>query len=430
MVLASVQCLHQITTISLFSTTFLQINDIPAYNNDDVSRLLGDAHEATFRFAAVTESPPLSPHPAPASLRHGVQSFNDDYQPQPQSHSPAQQSYSPTQGGLPQDSRDILLTMRRRDPGVSLGILLREPGLTIEVVEPNSPAHHAGLFRLIGHQLTHICGRQVVTVSHVADASRGLRDVDVRLKPKICGVRLRRQIGEAWGFGVDSTTLVVADVMTNSPGMRAGLDDWMGHKITHVDGKYVTQGPELMAILRQQHLRELEVRFCPWSVEEVRTLPNSQPVVEEAEVLLDRSFKLGIGLTQGMAVNDVDPEGPCGEAQIEDYVGWRMTHIDGKPISKSADIAPLVRGRRKVALRFEEAVKGVVLSPDEIVKENVNIQQYREWLERRSVERDYAKAASPERIIYDTKTKWQSQLRASQLSPAPAQFLYTSGKIF
>ena len=423
---------------TLVSRLLRQINDIPAVDNNDISRLSGGT-TSRFRFASNTD--PSPPHPSqgkpPPLLANAPYAGFDSLQRSTHSRGGEPRSKGGPRGLHTNASRtarsepernDVLVQVRRATPDVSLGVDLREPGLTLEKVTSGSPAELAGCRRFIGHQLTHVCGNQVATTVHILEATRGLTTVDLRFKIKPCGLTVRRARGEPWGFGVDALTLEVADVQPGSAADKAGVGDWEGHRVTHLDGVYMASAQDMKEKMKPRDTMELVVRLCPWSVDEVKQLPNSEMEVEEADVFLGEATSLGLGLTKFMVVSDVQPDSAGWEAQLEDYVGWRVTHIDGLPVLTAADVKTLTRGKAVVKIRFAELLRNTVKSPDVLAVENVNQQMYREWLARRSADMEYARQSSPDPVSpLEGRSLLYSRIHSAHTTAAPSTVISSSG---
>eukprot|EP01063_Lacrimia_lanifica_P016230 TRINITY_DN22834_c0_g1_i1.p1 TRINITY_DN22834_c0_g1~~TRINITY_DN22834_c0_g1_i1.p1 ORF type:complete len:480 (+),score=88.35 TRINITY_DN22834_c0_g1_i1:45-1484(+) len=412
------------------------VNDMPVFTVGDVERLTRGL-EAKFRFASLADAVPgdghsynsygddtTPPHPSnyqprpPWNARHGVASphggtLTPEHPSGPGRLANIQTPHEYASGGMdvPGDVGDIVVRIARPSADIPLGIILREPGLTLERVETGSPADRAGLKRLIGHQLTHSGGRYVVMTYDVAATTEGLISIEFRFKPKKCGVVVRRRNHFVpWGFGINAVTLDIVDIIEGGPGDAGGLEHWLGHQVTHVNGLHVKSAFELVSVMGNSNTKELELRFCPWSLEECAQLPISREI-EEVPVAFAPGQSLGMGLSAVMVLVDVVPGSPADQQNLLDYTGWCLTHVDQVPVFTSHDVQAQTANKTTARLRFEEVMVDTLVSPDQLAQENVNISKYREWLSRRSTVRDRAKRAT-------APTKSHTlPLRARQLPP-------------
>ncbi|KAJ9451900.1 hypothetical protein DIPPA_29618 [Diplonema papillatum] len=340
------------------------INDIPVNDQHDIERL-SISNQLKFRFAPVS-APDNSPAPGGA----GSTAAKDVIE------------------------QPIVVVLSRAQKAVPLGIDLREPGLTLEKVDPGSPAAEFGLQRLIGHRLTHCGGRYVLTTSDVMLASEGLSRVEMSFQPWVAGAAVRREhSGISWGFAVNGANLEIIKVEIGSPGDTSGLTQWLGHHITHVNGRLIDSSQDL-AVALQTSPNEIHLRFCPWSVEELAHLPLGGPRIEEVEVFVRPDTSIGLSLHPDMVLENVAPGSPADEAGLQEFFGWRLTHVEGRFVGSIDAIFDALEGQEAAWFRFAELPPESQLSPEEVASENINVQRYREWLKRRTVDRDQARQPS------------------------------------
>ena len=347
------------------------INESPVQDHSDIARLTEGVRQSRFLFSDGSPSPIRS-----RPFYSNTQSQQQQYQQQ------QQQQYQT-------DDNTITTIVKRRTKDVPLGIDLGF-GLTLEEVDDGSPAQMHGLRSLIGHQITHVGGQYALTHEDVVMASQGLTNIEIRFKKEIFGAILRRSSpSDSWGFDVSGINMELQGIKANSPSERSELGRFIGHQVTHINGILLKTPNDLIEAMKGDQ-NQIELRFCPWAVQDLNKHPDGMLDRKEVQIHLYPGVGIGIALSDLMILEDIQPGSPAAEAQISDFIGWKLTHINGTPVNSIGDVVEVTTGLSSCWVRFCEVKKDLVVNPHEIAQSNENLQKYRAWLKKRSAGRERA----------------------------------------
>eukprot|EP01060_Flectonema_neradi_P039933 TRINITY_DN8961_c3_g2_i1.p1 TRINITY_DN8961_c3_g2~~TRINITY_DN8961_c3_g2_i1.p1 ORF type:complete len:451 (+),score=61.34 TRINITY_DN8961_c3_g2_i1:24-1376(+) len=335
------------------------INESPIQDHDDIGRLSNGVRQGRFLFTDASPSPMRSRSNVNTT---SLQQLEDD---------------------------TITVVVKRKTKDVPLGIDLGF-GLTLEEVDDGSPAQVYGLRSLIGHQVTHVGGQYVLTAEDVVLASQGLTSIEFRFRKEIFGAILRRSSPtQSWGFDVSGVNMELQGVKPNTPSQRAELGRFIGHQVTHINNNFLRTPNDLIEAMKGNY-HEIELRFCPWAVQDLHRHPAGMLEKKEVQIQLYPGIGIGMALSDLMILEDIQPGSPADEAQIADFLGWKLTHINSQPVHNISDVVAVTTGLSSCWVRFCEVKKDVVVSPHEIAQNNENLQKYQAWLKKRSADRERA----------------------------------------
>eukprot|EP00756_Hemistasia_phaeocysticola_P044843 Hpha_TRINITY_DN1862_c0_g1::TRINITY_DN1862_c0_g1_i1::g.170510::m.170510 len=320
-------------------------------------------------------------------------------------------------------AQDDVWVIRRHDARVPLGIDLREPGLTVENVRAGSPAHQAGLDKVVGRVVTHVEDHEVFSTADFASLTHGRTKISLRLSANVAGVILKRGSASVpLGFMINRF-LEVADIANGSPADAAGMQAFLGSVVTHVDGQPVNSANEIASACRGK--TDMFLRFGI-SASESGTSEQPQDVQPEVQLngteisegiypgeqvaggdvilkLAEGDSGLGLQLRLMGWVDPDDPDereerfclltgcsddSPAQRAGMERMVGMRITHVDGVRIDSPQELVTMVQGRIVVRLRFASPP-----GPSAHRAESEDVYSYREWISRRQMLRTRAARA-------------------------------------
>eukprot|EP01065_Artemidia_motanka_P001810 TRINITY_DN10848_c0_g1_i1.p1 TRINITY_DN10848_c0_g1~~TRINITY_DN10848_c0_g1_i1.p1 ORF type:complete len:499 (+),score=138.45 TRINITY_DN10848_c0_g1_i1:62-1558(+) len=298
---------------------------------------------------------------------------------------------------------DDVWTVRRHDPRLPLGLDLREPGLTIEQVRKGSPADQAGLARCIGKAVLRVQGHRVNTTADFASLVSGQTSVELSLSEEVAGCLLRRGTPAVpLGFAVSGPYQELVRVDNGSPAHAAGMQDFVGTSVTHVDGQVIQTAEDIARACRGK--LQMFLRFGPlpdWDEDDEEEEAAAGKTFHETggvrEVELDISDKDSKGLgMQLRAMAWVDPEDPDEQEErylvlsavledtpaqfggLQSMVGQRLSHVDGIPVSSPQEVVAIAGAKSTVRLRFRPQP-----APSEFRAEPDDVSAYREWMQRR-----------------------------------------------
>eukprot|EP01062_Namystynia_karyoxenos_P006361 TRINITY_DN12223_c0_g1_i2.p1 TRINITY_DN12223_c0_g1~~TRINITY_DN12223_c0_g1_i2.p1 ORF type:complete len:693 (+),score=173.18 TRINITY_DN12223_c0_g1_i2:160-2238(+) len=155
-----------------------------------------------------------------------------------------------------------------------------------------------------------------------------------RLPPGLEEVQLAKGAGEPLGLKLED--MLVTGVLDDSPADRCNAQQFLGWRLTHIDGERVGSTEEIAALSRGQET--LRLRF----------------EVEELAVRKEPEQHLGCEL-RNMILAGVVPGSPLDRALDGDHtiVGQRLTHVNGVRVHSAQHVSARAIGCDVVRLRFE-----------------------------------------------------------------------------
>eukprot|EP01060_Flectonema_neradi_P027301 TRINITY_DN36902_c0_g1_i1.p1 TRINITY_DN36902_c0_g1~~TRINITY_DN36902_c0_g1_i1.p1 ORF type:complete len:676 (+),score=109.44 TRINITY_DN36902_c0_g1_i1:38-2065(+) len=162
--------------------------------------------------------------------------------------------------------------------------------------------------------------------------------------PGIQELAITKKEGE--GLGLQLEGMILTGVRTGSPADVCGSEPFLGWKLTHVNGSPVNRVDDVT-----MHARDQENVFVRFEVDEarVRKRPNEP---------------LGCELLH-MIVQGVTPGSPAERYNIQKYIGYRLTHINGQMVTSIKQVSPKTAGCDSLSLRFEPEEIVIPKRPDE-----------------------------------------------------------------
>eukprot|EP01062_Namystynia_karyoxenos_P028864 TRINITY_DN217_c0_g4_i1.p1 TRINITY_DN217_c0_g4~~TRINITY_DN217_c0_g4_i1.p1 ORF type:complete len:1083 (+),score=282.18 TRINITY_DN217_c0_g4_i1:81-3329(+) len=289
--------------------------------------------------------------------------------------------------------------------GADIGLHLT-PGLVLVSVHPGSPSSRAGAGQYTGKRLRTVGGTPVRSLADVGQASQGRGSVQlvfgsesdgtVRTDPSAPApqqmptrpppgeneVDVSREPGADLGCDLLPSMLLL-NVVPDSPAGRAGVDRFVGWRLTHLEGETVDDLGTLKARVALAGRGELRLRFAPVDEQSVRfeTLkyseaaslpqlsvrqlelsqlqPDAYPASPGgAKVLLRRgsAAELGVALATapgvpGVAIVAVRPNSLADRAGLGQFAPREaqgathvITHAGGRPVHTPADVVAAAAG--------------------------------------------------------------------------------------
>ena len=146
------------------------------------------------------------------------------------------------------------------------------------------------------------------------------------------------------GLGLQLEGMILTGVRSGSPADLCGAEPYLGWKLTHVNGSMVNRVDDVTMHSKSQD--QVFIRF----------------EVDEARVRKRPSEPLGCELLN-MIVQRVIPGSPAERYNIQKYIGYRLTHINGQVVTSISQVAPKAAGCDSLSLRFDpeeiEIEKGI-----------------------------------------------------------------------
>eukprot|EP01062_Namystynia_karyoxenos_P063434 TRINITY_DN56242_c0_g1_i1.p1 TRINITY_DN56242_c0_g1~~TRINITY_DN56242_c0_g1_i1.p1 ORF type:complete len:671 (+),score=168.93 TRINITY_DN56242_c0_g1_i1:86-2014(+) len=294
---------------------------------------------------------------------------------------PPAATLAPSHPGYPQpvaDSRalpgPVARTVRvvRRGPADEIGWAVHNDDLTLLLVKPDGPAAAAGLEQ--GSRIAAVNGRAVHGVDQLRAAVTGL-----------CSFTVTVETGRAvpQQEPMPASTVVVHGI-THPPeatllnGQRGVVTDVRGGlAAVQIPGRGTVGLPLSNMALASAHEDEWREVASPevgrvyywntatgettWDHPLAEVLP---PGLEEVQMVKGPNESLGLKLEE-MVVTGVRDDSPADRCNVQQYLGWRLTHIDGERAASTNDVAALTAGKETARLRFEVVELAVQKEPDQ-----------------------------------------------------------------
>ena len=265
----------------------------------------------------------------------------------------------------------------RESPTQNFGVKLAERTTIIENIEAHSPGEHSGLSGYVGWKVCTIEGQRVSDAADLVNRSHLKNFVKLGLVQPHCRRMLSVDKGadERLGVSFADDTLAVKDVVKGGVADRCGFSDYVGGwRVAAVHNKKIVENGDLVTYFgrysRTEKGKPRAVTFvlAPVVCENVLSAQEA-PDGDEAggaagasephtsrEVVLTRKAAdepTGVICTENLIVEQVKLYSSGAKAGLSGLVGWRMTAIDGKPVSCRETLKKEIVGKLRFAVTLE-----------------------------------------------------------------------------